>query len=336
MSTIVLRLPDVQCEATSRPDRCPFCGGGVLPRRGRVTVYRYRCTTCGRAFRHYPAGARRACQTQRLEKLAALMWGMGLSLRGVAAVLAAFGVALSRMSVWREGQQVAAALRGARRRRPVRVPGVDGAWVRQGGGRRGVMVAVDLAGGAARPVDIAVIEESDVDAVRAWLSELVAGLGVEVVVTDDLNTDKALTSEPGVSHQLCRFHSRRRVGRALWEYEAQLGAEWQPVLAEVAQILREMPPDGGKRLFRLPTDILAPPPAPGEKASARYRLARLLWRLSEDGHAHGLFQQREGVPSTNNGTERIIGRLKGRSHSVRGYKSQAGIESLFHLSTAVA
>lgn len=51
---------------------------------------------------------------------------------------------------------------------------------------------------------------------------------------------------------------------------------------------------------------------------------------------NGLFQQWEGVPSTNNGTERIIGRLKGRSHSVRGYKSQAGIESLFHLSTAVA
>lgn len=85
MSTIVLRLPDVKCEATSRPDRCPYCGGGVLQHWDRydkavldsaytaVMVYRYRCTTCGRTFRHYPAGMRRACQTQRLEKLAALM-----------------------------------------------------------------------------------------------------------------------------------------------------------------------------------------------------------------------------------------------------------------------
>jgi hypothetical protein len=107
------------------------------------------------------------------------------------------------------------------------------------------------------------------------------------------------------------------------------------VLAEAAQILREMPADGGKRLFRLQVAILAPPPGPGEKAGVAYQVKQLLLRLSADWHSYRLCQLRPEVPSTNNGPERIIAHLKQRDHSVRDYKSPAGIESLFYLSTAL-
>ncbi len=38
-----------------------------------VTVDRYRCVACRRTFCHYPSEVHRAHQTQRLEKLAALL-----------------------------------------------------------------------------------------------------------------------------------------------------------------------------------------------------------------------------------------------------------------------
>jgi len=55
-----------------------------------------------------------ADQTARLVHLAALMWALGLSLRQVVLILAAFGVKLSRMSVWRDGQQIGAVMKQRR------------------------------------------------------------------------------------------------------------------------------------------------------------------------------------------------------------------------------
>ncbi len=72
-----------------------------------VQVHRYRYCSCHRTIRHYPPGVDRADQSQRLRKLVALCWVLGLSYRGIALVLAAFGVKLSAMSAWRDGQELA-------------------------------------------------------------------------------------------------------------------------------------------------------------------------------------------------------------------------------------
>jgi transposase len=102
MSIVILKLPDVKSEAEGRPERCPSCREGTFQRWGGrlrkirdprvryVMVYRYRCCRCKHTFRHYPPGVDQAQQSQRLRKLAALMWVLGLSYRGIAALLPAF------------------------------------------------------------------------------------------------------------------------------------------------------------------------------------------------------------------------------------------------------
>ena len=104
-----MRLP---CD--ERPDACKRCGSQILTQRGtaeksvidlyddKVTVIRYRCSDCGRTFRHYPEGVDRGGQTQRMRGWAALAWGLGLSLRSASHLIAAFGFSVSRMSARRD------------------------------------------------------------------------------------------------------------------------------------------------------------------------------------------------------------------------------------------
>lgn len=108
MSIVVLKLPDVMRQTETRPRECPYCQGETFQRWGSVTkavrdpqlqsvkVYRYRCCHCYRTFRHYPPGVDQADQTQRMRKLAALCWALGLNYRSIAGILAAFGIRLSQ------------------------------------------------------------------------------------------------------------------------------------------------------------------------------------------------------------------------------------------------
>lgn len=341
MATILLSLPDVKTEPTGRPEKCRYCGSTVLQGWGNyrkpvrdsqekvVMTHRFFCTDCGHTFRHYPSGVSSADQTARLVRLAALMWALGLSLRQVVMIMAAFGVKLSRMSVWRDGQQIGAIMKKIRQRRVVPVLGVDGAWLRAKGAKTGVMVAVDL--GRGEPIDLAVIEEGDVDAVRKWLEDLVSQLGVEVLVTDDLNSYRPLVKELGLEHQICRFHSRRWIGRTLRELSPMLDSKWQEVVDQVDEIVEAMPAEGAERLCALWEKIPERHPGKGKQATALWRLRRMMIRLSDHWEKYRLYQERADVPSTNNGTERSIGNLKIRSRSIRGFKTDAGIETMFQL-----
>jgi hypothetical protein len=51
--------------------------------------------SCQHTFRHYPEGAGQAQQSQRLRKLAAICWTLGLSYRGIGAILAVFGIGIA-------------------------------------------------------------------------------------------------------------------------------------------------------------------------------------------------------------------------------------------------
>lgn len=55
-------------------------------------------------------------------------------------------------------------------------------------------------------------------------------------------------------------------------------------------------------------------------------------RLSQTWHRILLHQRRPDVPSTNNPSEQVIGRYKIRVKTMRGVKSAAGREAIFHLS----
>ena len=117
MSILVLKLPNVKRRTEERPKRCPYCGGETYQRWGQVQkpvrdtkarkirVYRYRCCLCRRTFRHYPEGATRADQTERLRLFAVVCWMFGMSYRKVSMILRGLGIILCTMTVWRDAQE---------------------------------------------------------------------------------------------------------------------------------------------------------------------------------------------------------------------------------------
>jgi hypothetical protein len=289
VSILVLKLPDVKRKAEERPKECPYCAGETIQRWGQVKkpvkdmrcrnvrVYRYRCCRCGRTFRHYPAGTTRADQTERLRMFAVICWRMGLSYRGVSTILSGLRTWLCPMTVWRDAQEQK--LRRHNEWKPVRVLGLDGAYVLGWGEKRPVLVAVDL--GEGQPVAVGYVDEHDPVAVQRWLEPLVQKMGISVIVTNDLFIYKMVAQQPNLEHQICQFHVRRWVGRTLKELGNTLPKEWLWVLAEIKELMEELPPDGNKRLYALWKQVKAP----GERRIGQYtafdHLIDLLIRLSE-------------------------------------------------------
>lgn len=356
MAIVLLQLPAVNPCSDGRPKRCPYCGSELLQRWGAVhkplrdtdfeavQAYRYRCAECGRTFRHYPEGVDKGDMSQRLRCLAALAWSMGLSLRGVGTIFSAFGEGLrvSRMSVWRavqeKGEELRLRAKSQQRKHQVRVLGVDGAWVRLNGESTGVMVAVDMGNG--QMVSMEVIDEHDPQAVCRWLKPMVEEFGVEVIVTDDLTTYNSVEEELGVARQLCRFHMLRWVGRALNDLAKKLAVEegwpdWPQVIAEVRQLVEEMPKEGDERLMELWQMVQKESGwrKRREQDTPLQSLARLIVQLMENWRRYRLYLTekgaRLGVPATNNLTEQMIGNGKIRSRTVRGYKSKGGVLAAF-------
>lgn len=338
MSTVILQLPEVKVQCPNRPARCPYCPGETFQRWGgqwrrvkdphvaEVRVYRYRCGRCRRTFRHYPAGVSGAQQTRRMRALAAIGWLLGMSYRGASLYLSAFGIALSRMSIWRDVQQRAAQLEQQRLWQSVRVLGVDGAYVRGWGKTQPVIVAVDL--GTGQPVTVGAVDEKDPQAVKCFLEPLVARLGVSVIVTDDLASYKQVAEDLGLEQQICQWHVRRWVGGALHQLKASLPSEWVGVAEEVRQILRDLPVEGDKRLVAILHQL---PPSAWSRAGGQFppvdKLRLLIVRLAENWAKFRVFDGQVGVPWTNNPTEQVIGKMKMRARTVRGYKNWAGMQS---------
>ena len=337
MTIVVLRLPDVKGKSENRPEKCPYCKGEIFQRWGGVgkpirdsqlrlvKVYRYYCCGCKRTFRHYPEGIDRADQSLRLRKLAALCWTLGLSYRGVTGVFGGFGISICHMTAWRDVQEQSNQLTQSRKWQPVRVLGLDGAYVRGWGDIRPVLVAIDLGNG--QPVMIGEIDEHNPQAVRKWLEPLVQRLGVSVIVTDDLMSYHIVAEQLDLEQQVCQFHMRRWVGRALYQLQESLPQEWLWVIREVKQLVAELPAEGGKRLFELWKEVAVKRTSTGGPLSAVDELRKLLIRLSDHWDSYRVFDWQPDVPWTNNATEQAIGRMKMRSRTVRGYKSWAGMQA---------
>ena len=329
--TIILQLPKVARNNFSRPRQCPYCKGetfqgwGTVRKRikdtkvRQVTVRRYKCTTCQKTIRQYPAGVSQAQQSERLQKLCVIMWSLGLSTRSVMLILSAFGVQLSHMSGWRDVQGAGQYIRGRLKWKPVRVVGVDGAWVNG----KGIMVAVDLGDG--QLLAVAEIDEKDKGKVAAWLKDLKQKHQIGVIVTDDLATYKEIGDDLEIGHQVCQFHVRRWVGKKLKELEQEVPEEWREVIKRTRELVDELPREGGKELYKIWKGM---PGRTSKRDDARTpveKLRDLVLRLSRDWERYIEFYGDPGVPWTNNRTEQMIGRMKSRAKRVRGYKSSAGL-----------
>lgn len=337
MSIVILRLPAVKRREGGRPKECPYCGGEVFQRWGevkkpvrdtkarKVRVYRYRCCRCGRTFRHYPEGVTKADQTKRMQCFAVICWRLGMSYRGVSAILGGLGVRLCAMSVWRDAQGGERQLRRQNEWKPVRVLGLDGACVLGWGEKRPVLVAVDL--GEGQPVAVGYVDEHNPHAVQRWLEPLVQKLGVSVIVTDDLVMYKVVAKRLNLEHQICQFHVRRWVGRTIKELGNSLPKEWLWVLEEIRKLVEELPPQGDKRLYALWKQVKAPRGRHTGQYTPSDQLRDLLIRLSETWGNFCTFYTDPAIPWTNNGTERVIGRMKMRARTVRGYKTWSGMQT---------
>jgi transposase-like protein len=291
-----------------------------------VLVQHYRCPACRHTFRHYPAGVDKRDQSQRTATLAALLWALGLSTHAVARLLQRLEVHLSPMTVWRDVLLLVGEVQERLGQRQVRCLGVDGFWVRPRGQGRGLVVAVEMEEGL--PLALLQVDERDPKALSRALAPLLERLGAEVLVTDDLPSYHLLAEEVGLRQQVCTFHLMRWASREVRRLEREVGPEGAPVLAQVRDILRERPLDGGRRLFPLWLELSRARPRP---QSPLGRLKALVLRLAEGWERYCLHRRDPQVPTTNNRTEQAIGRFRIRAKGMRGIRSWGGLEAAFLL-----
>ena len=337
MSIVVLKLPNVKQKTEVRPKACPYCAGDTFQRWGPVSkpvkdirvrnvrVYRYRCCQCKRTFRHYPEGNRRTDQTERLRVFAILLWSLGLSHRASSLILSGLNVLVSFMTIWRDVQEEAEQIRKSNHWKPVRIVGLDGAYVLGWGAKQPVLVAVDL--GTGQPLALGYIDESDPQAVQRWLAPLLQRHGITVIVTDDLSSYKLVAEKLQLGHQICQFHVRRWVGKTLKQFQETVPPDWLWVLEEIHHILDVLPPDGSKTLYALWKQLPGRHSKRNQPRSPLEQLRDLLLRLSQDWHTYCTFPSEPEIPWTNNATEQAIGRMKMRARTVRGYKSWPGMHT---------
>ncbi len=72
--------------------------------------HRFRCGSCQRTFRYYANGVDRTRITQRIRRIAGMVWLLGISAREVAKHFSEVGIVIHYLTVWREGNALRAAL----------------------------------------------------------------------------------------------------------------------------------------------------------------------------------------------------------------------------------
>jgi len=366
--------PPVQPDVYAEPAGCPAAGCGSRhvqfrqaaqkplrdPFVGEVVAHRYQCPRCGRTFRVYPVGVSHDQTSARLKGLAVLFYVLGMSYGAVAIALAALGCPLSKVAVYNAVQAAGARVSGLRReavrRGGGRVVGlgVDLTSVRCAGAWLTVGVGVDAVHGLALTVDL--LPNGEAATLTAWVAELAAAIGAEVLVSDDADGFKTAADTNGLVHQVCKAHVVRNTEAWVEAIRPLLASDADGSLATIAVPPAQAVADG-QTLLRLiaerqPTPearatleaihrryLAAPKPRQGETMTLAYRLRLFsldrwnLWgRLTRYRTWEG--PQGETLDGTNNACERAIGWwVKERSRTMRGYKREA---SVLHVSRLIA
>jgi hypothetical protein len=142
-----------------------------------ASVGRYHCGSCGTTFRHYPEGINRASHTDRIRRLGALAWILGLSYREIAALLKERGVDVSHSTLWREGRAILSQLPTREDGEPVRYV-IDRRFVRHASPRLGVVIATDLGDGV--PQVLGTINSGAPRDVIAWLKNVIRDIDIDL------------------------------------------------------------------------------------------------------------------------------------------------------------
>jgi len=359
---IRVRLPKVEPSVYSYPEECPHkgCDGHLFKPHGlqgeqkairdpnyeHVQSFRHKCLRCGRTFRVYPQGVSQAEQSDRLKASSVLLYVLGLSYGGVADFLEAFGVTISKTTVYNNVQEAGIVSRsrqsasvacGGKRA----VIGSDGTYVKVKGEKVGIQVVVDDRNGDLLGLDIIVSENSE--EVRQVVEQVAKQVAAEVLVSDDLDVYKGVADEVGLDHQICRGHVKRNVDALAESMIDQLNKH-EPLpegvesstecleqdLADIQNLVRERPPDAPEKLETMYHRYKAAPvPHKGERHTVWYRMRMLVTRLWERWYRLTLDQRRDDLDGTNNSSERLIGWwIKERYRTMRGYKRTESIRNV--------
>jgi hypothetical protein len=368
--------PPVQPEVYPEPDGCPAPGCGSRhvqfrqavrkplrdPFVPEVVAHRYQCPRCGHTFRVYPVGVSHDQTSARLKGLAVLFYVLGMSYGAVAIALAALGCPLSKVAVYNAVQAAGTRVAGLRREAVTRGGGrvaglgVDLTSVRCQGAWLTVGVSVDAVTGLALAIDL--LPNGEAATLTAWVQELAAILGAEVLVSDDADGFKTAADTHGLEHQVCKAHVQRNT--AAWVAAitpllaadadgslAAIGVAPAQALADCQELLRLI---GERQPSAAADDTLetihrryvgAPPPAKGGTMSLAYRL-RLFsldrWNLWGRLTRYRTWAGPEGetLDGTNNACERAIGWwVKERYRTMRGYKRAASVLNVSRLIAAM-
>lgn len=351
---ISLLIPPVNHTPAHRPRACRYCAEPILHRHAtlkkpiedhrlsEVIVCRYKCTSCGKTFRHYPCGITPKNQSQRTVVLAALMYALGLSCSAASHLLGALGADVSKMSVWRDAQEAGEALREKRPAGRVRMLGADESVFKVRG--KEVVVGFVFDGVSGETLGFEVLFAGDGRAFREWLEPYAKEMGAEVIVSDDNYSYGVAAAELGLSQQLCIAHVRkyvaRRAGSILEQAEKEYDEQDEKLkkLAEDLEalkgVLKELSEEGARQIRRLHRGYLwaAPPRRKGQgtkEATAAYRMRMLTLEVWSKWHKIRLHLSRPelGLDGTNNASERGISKSKVRYKSMRGYKSNEGMNN---------
>jgi transposase-like protein len=218
------------------------------------------------------------------------------------------------MTSWRDVQEAGlGVLRGLAMPASVEVIGADETVLKVKGKQRVVGFVVEPGSGAVLGLEL--LAQQDTSAFIRWLKKYAQGLGVKVVVSDDLATYKPVVEELGVEHQVCLAHVRKNVKRRLQEIKG-----WAPEKEKIAELLQELPREGGLALMELEKVVRSVP-----------KLRELVVELAQRWRSLVCYQGKPGVPRTNNRTEQGIGRSKIRYKTMRGFKSAAGLMNGLYL-----
>jgi hypothetical protein len=327
-----------------------------------VVAQRYRCVRCGRTFRVSPLGVSHDQTSARLKGAAVVFSVLGMSYGAVATALTALGWPLSRVAVYDAVQEAGAAVAGLRREVVTRgggrvaALGVDltsvgcrGAWLTVG-------VRVDAVQGTVLSLDV--LPNGETATLAAWVEDLAAVLGAELLVSDDADGFKTAADAAGLNQQVCKAHVQRNTAAwvegiaptlavdadgslaAIGVTPAQAAADCQELLRLIAE--RQPSPAASAALAAIPCRSLgATKPAKGDTMSLAYRLR--LFSLDRGNRWPRLTRYRswegpdgETVDGTNTAGERAIGWwIKERYRSMRGDKRLASVQNVSRLIAAM-
>ena len=193
MPVVILRIQENIHQGEPRPAECPRCGSEILQRWGMVArsvkdmgqsvayVYRYHCSECNYTFRIYPSGLDRSHISQRVRKIAALAWALGMSSREVRSFFEQFDIQLSHATIWRDGQGLLKQLGEHADANPPARYCLDSRFLPGVSNRLGVVIAIDLRNG--RLSVLGTVDEYNPRMVILKLKRLV-GDGIEVLTTE--------------------------------------------------------------------------------------------------------------------------------------------------------